>query len=288
MLGQATRHRISQETTRRGVHAGMLLTAACLIVTTGCQRPFSAQNGLTVFLDGAGHWGDGGDTVARGLYAAGYQGTVREFVWTTSYNPLIDQLNVAAAKRRATELADRIERFHQDHPDQEVNVIALSAGTGVATWAVEQLDNDTTIHNLVLLGSSLSYNYDMSRALKNITGRIYAYHSPHDTVLQKVRTIGTIDGRRDVDSVGLVGLTPPSNQPDRVVNTKWSRDWLRYGWTGAHSDCTKARFVRAELSRHFIDSTSTARIQTAASDTLAYHGLTALNGSASGVLASAQ
>ena len=223
------------------------------VLVVGCQTGGLAEKyGKTFYLDGAGNWGDGGTSVAHGLLAAGYQGDVEEYVWTTSFNPLVDQLNVVAARIRSGALARKISAYRKRFPNNNVNLVALSAGTGVATWAVEQLDPSSKINNLILLGSSLSYDYDMTKALSNMTGNIYVYCSPHDSVLESVRKIGTIDGKRGVDSIGYVGLTPPKNLADRVINTTWSRKWLKYGWAGAHSDCTNAIFVRRELAKHIV------------------------------------
>lgn len=223
------------------------------IGATGCRATNNFERyGKTFFVDGAGNWGDGGSELARGLRAAGYRGDVEEYIWTTSFNPLIDQLNIVAAKVRAAALTRKIQAYRQRFPDIEVNIVALSAGTGVATWAVEQLDDRSRINHLFLMGSSLSHDYKISQALGHMTGNIYVYHSPHDSVLERVRVIGTIDGLRGVDSVGLVGLTAPKGMEDRIINTAWSREWLQYGWTGAHSDCTNANFVRHEVGRHIV------------------------------------
>jgi len=225
-----------------------------LLMSFGCQsQNKAAAHGITIYLDGAGNWGGGAEEIKHGLRAAGYRGLVVQYIWTTSFNPLVDQLNTVAARIRADVLSGQIRNYRQQYPASNIHLIALSAGTGVATWAVEALDDDTKIDNMILLGASLSHDYDMTRALAHMNGRIYVYHSPHDSVLEKVRVIGTIDGKRGVDSIGYVGLTAPSGLEDRVVNTGWSRDWLQYGWTGAHSDCTNAVFVQKEISRHILD-----------------------------------
>lgn len=224
------------------------------VSSLGCQSGGAAERyGKTFFLDGAGNWGDGGAQVADGLRAGGYQGDVEEYVWTTSFNPLVDQLNIVAAKMRARAFAARITQYHNRYPENAINVVALSAGTGVATWAVEQLGEGVLINHLVLLGSSISFDYDMSAALRHMRGNILVYWSQHDCVLEKVRTIGTIDGRRGVDSIGLVGLSTPEGLEQRIINTPWARKWLRWGWTGAHSDCTNSAFVRHEISRHLVE-----------------------------------
>ena len=226
---------------------------SCVMLMAGCQKRGAAEKfGKTFYLDGAGNWGFGASEVPRGLQRAGYTGDVELYIWTTSFNPLVDQLNIGGAKLRASFLARKIEQYHKQYPKNEINIIALSAGTGVATWAIEDLRGGAKIRNLVLLGSSLSHDYSMTTALKHMTGKIYTYHSSMDSVLETVRLIGTIDGKRGVDSIGLVGLTPPPGMADRVVNIPWSRKWMALGWTGAHTDCTNQRFVRYEISKRIV------------------------------------
>jgi len=237
-----------------------LLISFCLIGTCGCQKRSTAENfGKTYYLDGAGNWGFGASEVPGGLEQAGYHGDVELYVWTLSFNPLVDQLNIPGARLRASALARRIEDYHERYPDRKINVIALSAGTGVATWAIEDLERGTKIHNLVLLGSSLSHDYDMRRALEKMTGKIYVYHSPYDEVLETVKIVGTIDGKRGVSSIGAVGLKAPRGMEDRVVNTPWNRSWVRLGWAGAHTDCTNQKFVRYEIAKHILDGSESER-----------------------------
>ncbi len=236
----------------------LLAVALCLLLGSGCEKRGKAERfGKTFYLDGAGNWGFGASEVPQGLKQAGYNGDVELYVWTMSLNPLIDQLNIAGAKLRASLLARKIEEYHRKFPNNKINIIALSAGTGVATWAIEDLGSDTKINNLILLGSSLSHDYDMRKALKNMTGKIYTYYSPHDSVLETVKIVGTIDGKRGTESIGLVGLKPPRGQRDRIVNIGWDKSWIRLGWAGAHTDCTNQKFVRAELSKNIIDTTQT-------------------------------
>lgn len=216
------------------------------------HSPQAERNGKTFYLDGAGNWGYGMADVPTGLRQANYQGDVEVFVWTTSAFPLVDQLNIGAARIRAAQLASRIDKYEEKYPDRDVNVIALSAGTGVATWAVENLKNGVQINNLILLGSSLSANYDMSKALSHMTGKIYVYYSPNDAVLQAVRVVGTIDGKRGVDSAGQAGLIAPPGMQDRIVNIGWSENWRKLNWHGGHTDTTNIVFVRNEIAKHIV------------------------------------
>ena len=153
----------------------------CVSAIGGCEKRGAAEKfGKTFYLDGAGNWGFGASEVPQGLQQAGYAGDVELYVWTTSLNPLVDQLNIGAAKIRANMLARKIEEYHARYPKNTINVIALSAGTGVATWAIEDLRGGAKVRNLILLGSSLSHDYNMRKALRNMTGKIYVYYSPHD------------------------------------------------------------------------------------------------------------
>ena len=224
--------------------------AGCATTPATATRYPADKYGKTFYLDGAGNWGFGAASVPVGLQEAGYRGHVETFLWTTSFSPLVDQLNIVGAKLRSAALSDRIEQYHRDYPGNDLNMIALSAGTGVAIWAVEGLENGTKINNLVLLGSSLSHDYDARKALANMTGNIYVYHSEHDVVLGGVTMVGTIDGKRGVASAGLVGLDKPPGARDRVQNIRWSERYIDVGWTGAHTDCTSKPFIRKVIAKH--------------------------------------
>lgn len=218
-----------------------------LALVAGCNNP-KEKFGKIYYLDGAGNWGFGVTDVPAGLQAAGYPGDVEVYVWTTSFSPAIDQVNIVANKLRAAGLTGKIKDYLTRYPSNKVNMIALSAGTGIAVWAVEGLPDGMMIENMVLLGSSLSYNYDMRQALRHVRGKVYVFHSGHDEVLTSaVRALGTVD-RTNEDSAGLVGLRPPGGGGGKVVNNGWSAKYTRYGWTGAHTDATSQAFIQAVVA----------------------------------------
>ena len=71
----------------------------------------------------------------------------------------------------------------------------------------------------------------------------------------------TVEGyiERGVKCVGQIGLEVPPGFGDRIVNIPWSRKYIPFGWTGAHTDITSEDFVRAVLSKHVVtDPTQTA------------------------------
>jgi hypothetical protein len=229
----------------------LTLVVATSLSGTGCADP-REKFGHTWYIDGAGNWGFGVVDVPVGLEKAGYKGLVTNHHWSLTLNPALDQTLRFIARGSASVLAGGITEFLKRNPDADANIIALSAGTGVAIWAVEDLKPPYKVNNLILVGSSLSSSYDVRKALANMKGNIYVYHAASDPVLQgPVRLLGTIDGKFD-DSAGLVGLRGPGAAGGRIRNIGWSSKYESLGWTGGHADCTNARFVRAEISKHIV------------------------------------
>jgi hypothetical protein len=223
---------------------------------SGCEGGGSTGDrfGRTYYIDGAGNWGYGVAEVYDGLRKSGYQGTIINYRWSPTFNPALDQtVGRPIARLKGIDLGKEISRYLADYPDRQVNIICLSAGTGVGVWACEAVEPPARVHSLVMLGSSLACNYDMCKALDHISGGVYVYHAQGDMVLQgPVRSLGTIDGQMGVDSAGLVGLRPAGVKTDLIVNIGWQPKYERYGWTGAHTDATSEPFVRTVLAQHIV------------------------------------
>lgn len=225
--------------------AGLLVTSLAL---TGCADP-KEKFGRTWYIDGAGNWGFGVLDVPLGLEDAGYKGQVSNYHWSLTMNPALDQTLRFIARSSGAVLGAEISGYLKRNPGAEANIIALSAGTGVAVWAAESMKEPYKLNNIVIVGSSLSSRYDVRKALSNMKGKIYCYYSSSDPVLQgPVRLLGTIDGTFD-DSAGLVGLHGAGKSYGRVVNIGWNSKFVALGWTGGHADCTGRRFVRGEIAK---------------------------------------
>lgn len=252
---------------RSGINLGLL--GAWLALLAGCGPQFSekARFGLTVYGPGAGNVDFGDSGIREGLTAAGYKGEVASFVWTISLNPAIDQVVRFNARFRAKLLASMIEDYIDQYvksappgqPPPQVNLVGLSAGTGVVVWALEDLKPGYMVDNVVLLSSSLSHDYDATEAVQRVKGNIYNYFSPNDIVLAgPMKIFGSIDGVFGQDGAGAVGLHPPKSQ-DKIVNIRWQPEYEKYGYYGGHLDSTSPRFVEAVLARHLLKSPATER-----------------------------
>ncbi|MGQ9651327.1 MAG: hypothetical protein ACUVXJ_14555 [Phycisphaerae bacterium] len=243
--------------TQRG--QGYALALAVLAMAAGCSnsnqdfRP-EDQFGRIYYLDGAGNWGFGQLAVPQGLRDAGYRGRIVTYRWSATLNPLLDQtIFRSTARTQGKKLAREIEHYLAEYPNNEVHLIALSAGTGVAVWACEHLTPPAKIGNVVLLSSSLSSDYEMSRALANIRGTVFVYYYPNDGILSgPVQVLGTIDGTLGSHPAGLVGLRCLSS---KIRNIPWSRRFAAYGWTGAHVSAVAHDFVQHVLSQHVLAQT---------------------------------
>jgi hypothetical protein len=248
----------------RGIVYRCVLLAA-VAVAAGCGPDPKDRFGRTYYIDGAGNWGFGVAEMQEGLRAAGYKGSIRTWPWSVTFNPALDQTLRVIPEGRGADLGHEITAYKKDYPDAAVNIIALSAGTGVAVWACEAVTPPAKVHNVILLGSSISSKYNMHKAMRNIDGKVYVYYSRSDPILDgPVRTLGTIDGTFD-DPAGLVGLKASPDLRDRIVNIPWSYKYERYGWTGSHTDCTSEPFVRAILSKHIVEPIRTPATRAVAS-----------------------
>lgn len=244
----------------RRYHLRVWFSATVALLGGGCvfgNRPTFVQTGsntneVTFYLDGAGNFGFGKETVPLGLMDGGYEGRVEHFIWTTYLGPLTDQIASPVLRMRSQQLANRIREHIDRHSGAKVNIIALSAGTGVAIFALEKLPMKYQVNNVIMLSSSLSATYDLSRALRRVRGGIYFFWSPNDPILGNlVPIVGTVDGERTSQVAGVIGakLPPAASREDRaayakVHNVRWYTNEIGSPIKLRHAGTTDRAFVR--------------------------------------------
>lgn len=226
-------------------------TAVKLLAKT--QQQGDREFGLTYYLGGAGPIGNVGSLdVPGGLLDAGYKGAVEVYTWQ-SLTHAGDQINLSRNRAKAAELAAEIKRYRRKYPEQKINIIALSAGTGIAAFALEYLPEGIQIDHAVFLGCSLSSRYDLTRALRRIRGGLYVVYSEFDPILKNVVWYtGTVDRSSAEDGVaGLEGFRLPEHKgPDterqyaKLHNVPYRYEFYDYGYEGRHTDSTRREFIR--------------------------------------------
>jgi len=237
------------------VVVGLAGVSGCVVLQ---RAPTPTERDDVVFYcDGAGGGGpltNWGDSVRQGLLDDGYEGEFRHFRWQTGLGALADQTSSLQYKRRrAGELAGAIRDHWRRFPGGSVHLIGLSAGSAIVVFALEELPDRYRVDHVFLLGSSLSADYDLSRALRRVRGEMYVFTSRHDRVLSVlVPLAGTADrrrvGRRVIGRYGV--LMPPDADEEtqdlysRVVHVEWDDARAGLGDPGTHTGATRPQFVR--------------------------------------------
>ncbi len=217
--------------------------------------------GLTIYVGGAGPIGNVGSLdVPAGLQDARYQGAIEVFPWQ-GFTHAGDQMNLSRNRSKGVELSNKIRDYRRQYPNKKINIVALSAGTGIAAFALEYLPEDVKIDNGVFLACSMSSRYDLTRALRRLNGKLYVIYSDSDPILRNVVWYtGTVDRASPEDGIaGLRGFRLPDIKgPDterqyaKVINVPWRIDFAGAGYDGGHIDCTSREFVRRYIGPIFV------------------------------------
>jgi len=253
----------------RGCRGGFrtAISAALLVWLCGCTwvtylgtDPRGSELGRTYYVGGAGPLGHVGTIdVPRALRRAGYRGSTEVFGWQCIVGgTLRDQVDRPKNEAQARRLAGRIEAYLRRYPGRKVNIVALSAGTGIATWALEALPQDLRVHTVVFLGSSLSRDYDLTAALRHVDDKLYNFYCPDDPILRlAVPLAGSVDRRtHESNLAGLSGFVLPARAGEaaaalyaqRVRNMPYQERYERYGYRGMHMDAAAAEFVELVIA----------------------------------------
>ncbi|NLG42874.1 MAG: hypothetical protein GX547_06485 [Phycisphaerae bacterium] len=247
--------------------AAVVLFAAAVGLSAGCN-PISrvdlgtdlrgSQHGRVYYVGGAGTFGNVGMIdVPKGLRRAGWRGSVEVFKWQSTLGGTVrDQIDHERNREKARELAREIVSYARRYPGRPVHIVALSAGTGIATWALESLPDGVDVENVVFLASSLSRSYNLTSALRRVKRRVYNFYSPDDPVLRYALPItGSVDREHELLGspavAGLLGfeLRDVSSErarmlyDARVQNMPYRKKYREYGYRGNHTDVTSADFI---------------------------------------------
>jgi hypothetical protein len=249
--------------------AMMLLAAAIAGCGQADQRSASDQclpEGYVFYLDGAGgggllNWSAG---VREGLREAGYNGFGEMFSWETGLGPVADQIASVDYKRlKARDLVHRFDQHRQACDSDPMHIITLSAGSAIAVYALEEMPDGQFVDNVVMLAPSINADYDLSRALRHIRGRLYVFTSTGDAVLGSlVPLVGTADDVRGGQAAGLEGFRIPSGASpearrlyaEKVQAVPWRQEFGDSGNFGGHLDSVNAVFIRDHVARLVMDS----------------------------------
>lgn len=225
------------------------------------DRDQRMKYGYLYFLDGAGggtekkNWSEG---VKEGLLAAGYRGAGEMFSWETGKGLVADQdASVAYKRGGARKMAAEIQRQTAAFPAAPVSLLGFSAGTAVAIFALEYLPESVNVEHVVLLGTSISEDYDLTSALRRVRGKVYVYTSTHDRMLRFLMPFsGTADRKKHDPGAGIRGFILPRGASDetrrlyaeKIVTIHWTKELEADGDYGHHFDNIKMEFIRDHVA----------------------------------------
>ncbi len=229
------------------------------------NRAERIQHGYLYYFDGAGggtakkNWADG---VKDGLLAGGYDGAGEMFTWETGKGLIADQnASVAFKRARAHEAAAKIISHAKEYPEPPIDILGFSAGTAVAIFALEDLPESIQVNDMVLLGTSISQNYDLTKALKRVKGHVYIYTSTQDRMLGFLMPFsGTADRKFDDPGAGITGFVLPKGTTaatrklysEKIVTIPWTARLEKEGDHGRHFDNVKMEFIRDQVAPLFL------------------------------------
>ncbi len=225
-----------------------LATALPLLLVTGCGSASRSASGtasrVVVFVPGVGGDGPWYGGLKRGL------GEVR--IETHSWGaplPLfaLNFTNRGIHNAAEKKLATRLRRIAERLPEARLDIIAHSAGCGVALGALRRLDQTGPVQNVVLLAPSVSPSYALAPSLKPIRGMLYVFHSDRDTLFLAWRTsrFGTYDNVKS-KAAGNTGFDLTALPPElraRVVQRAYQPEWKQLGHDGGHDGPLARAFV---------------------------------------------
>ena len=215
--------------------AAKLLVASLIFSATACAAP----NDYLLHLPGIAGTKSIDRAVDRGLAEGGFNGTQEIYDWTGDHPGVAALLAWQENQRQAKLISQMILQQRTAVPNQKYFILGHSGGTGLAIWALEDLPDNITVDTVVLMSPAVSPNYDLTRALKHITGHMYVFSSLEDVFVLSIGTklLGTIDGVK-TDAAGRVGFHQPATadaqQYKKLVALPYDTSWFKYGDVGDH------------------------------------------------------
>ncbi len=192
--------------------------------------------------------------VARGLAAGGVDGSIELFRWSSGWRGFLAipaLMSHALMRRRGRRLAEKIVRYQERHRDRPVDLVGYSSGAYVVLVALESLPDDVTVRTVGLLAPTVWPQYDLTAALRHVSGRLIAVHSRGDWLINGLGPLlfGTAD-RWHRPAAGMVGFRrrPDDDVADRFVSVRHTWRFVRSGYLGDHFTVASSGMARDRLA----------------------------------------
>lgn len=214
----------------------------------GCRYndPLEGQN-LVVLVPGCAGDGFWYNDLRKSVAATQPAVTVRTFEWGAP--KFLYVLNLQDQKihdEAEAALAKAIKSWRDRYPAGRLTLLGHSAGCGVILGSLSRLEKRVDVENVVLLAPSVSPDYQIAPALRQIAGTLHVFFSDSDRLWLgwRTSTFGTYDSVKS-EAAGKVGLNVEqldSNLRCKIVQHSYEREFLELGNGGGHFGPLARRF----------------------------------------------
>jgi hypothetical protein len=187
------------------------------------------------------------------LRLGGAADRVELYDWTCNDTQIGALQAYARNHREAWKIARRIIECRASDPETHILLTATSAGTGPLVWSLENLPEAVTVDYVVLIAPAVSPDFDLSRALHHVRGKMYVFHSEGDWFILGwgTSTFGTVDCKK-CQAAGRSGFVMPQSadaaEYRKLVQIPYNSAWIKYFNFGDHTGAMSPSFARNFLS----------------------------------------
>jgi pimeloyl-ACP methyl ester carboxylesterase len=218
------------------------------LVAGGCQSnaPLEGQN-LVVLVPGCAGDGFWYNNLRKSVAAAQPAVIVRTFEWGLPLPLYMMNLQDKGIHVTAEEkLAKAIVSWRDRYPAGKLTLLGHSAGCGVILGSLSRLEKRVDVENVVLLAPSVSPDYQISPALRQIAGTLHVFYSDSDRLWLgwRTSTFGTYDSVK-TEAAGKVGLNVDhlhAELREKIVQHAYEPEFAELGHGGGHFGSLERRF----------------------------------------------
>jgi pimeloyl-ACP methyl ester carboxylesterase len=245
-----------------GTVSRLYASSLAIVLLIGLGAPLRAQGpsapppaGDVIFVaDGAGNYQLASKMLRAAVADLGAPVHVETFVWSHGYKKILpDQTDCQHARTKGQRLAGLVLAYRLEHPGARIFLVGHSAGSMVILSAAEHLPVNT-VDSIVLLGPSVSCEYDIRPALRCARGGLEVHYSGRDWLYLGLCTglVGCADGKRCGASgrcgFSLVVETPEdANLFERLHQHPWQPDDRLLGNAGGHYGAYQPDYLKARV-----------------------------------------
>jgi pimeloyl-ACP methyl ester carboxylesterase len=209
--------------------------------------------GIVFAVDGAGGFQSTTQALSQAVAEAHLPLGVVPVEWSHGYGRILaDQIDWPYARECGCRLAAQIAAYRQAFPQNQIVVVAHSAGSAATLAAAEAL-SPGSIDRIILLSPSISSEYDLRPALHCVRDGIDVFYSTRDTLQLglAIALVGTADGCWGCAAAGRVGFQPQIQWPEdgalyaKLRQHPWNACLAWTGNGGGHYGGYRPDFLKA-------------------------------------------